>query len=572
MNKEVKYLYGGIIFGILAIIGVTYAFFSTSIVGDRKNVSVDMSDLKIIFTNGDAIEATDISAEDNFDVVKTFSVENKTKNVYSYNIVIESLLNTFKTSGYLVYKITSNDGGYNMTEFKDVPKSTFYRDVELANNINITANGKHNYNIEIKYINSETENQSIDSNAILSGKLYIEHYENRNKNLASVMLEDNPTIEERTDFTSSDIAYTTGKIYQTNKTENGNLVYYYYGNTENNWIKFGKWNDSFSIYKGYYSADSTYAGAFYYIYNSKEECANSDSYNYLCAEEKIANKGDDMYWRIIRTNEDGSIRLLYSGTNSETSEGYVAVSSFNILANDPMYAGYMYGTSGSLENNRTNTNDSIIKKKVDKWYENNLLTGYDKYISKSAIYCNDRSTQNNSYTTSQAFSFGASVRANVYDDDKITPSYKCGDDGFGGLFETTQAIADKFSASTEGGGNGQLKYPIALMTFDEVIFAGSVDYQRDLKSWYFINKENKSITNDYRWWTITPSSGPSRTSNYELSMENDQNTGFTGTSDVDNNINRVIRPVISLSACIRIKAGDGTADFPYIIDYDNSCN
>ena len=571
MKKEIKFLYASIAFGLLAIIGITYAFFITTIEGNRKNVSVDMSDLKIIFTNGDAIEATDISAEDNLDIVKSFSVENKTKNVYSYNIVIESLLNTFKTSGYLVYKITSNDGGYNMTEFKDVPKSTFYRDVELANNINITANGKHNYNIEIKYINSETENQSIDSNAILSGKLYIEHYENRNKNLVSVMLEDNPTIEERTDFTSSDIAYTTGKIYQTNKTENGNLVYYYYGNTENNWIKFGKWNDSFSIYKGYYSADSTYVGAFYYIYNSKEECANSDSYNYLCAEEKIASKGDDMYWRIIRTNEDGSIRLLYSGTNSETSEGYVATSSFNILANDPMYVGYMYGTSGSLENNRTNTNDSIIKKKVDKWYENNLLTGYDKYISKSAIYCNDRSTQNNSYTTSQAFSFGASVRADVYDDDKITPSYKCGDDGFGGLFETTQAIADKFSANTEGGGNGQLKYPIALMTFDEVIFAGSVDYQHDLKSWYFINKENKSITNDYNWWTITPSSGPSRTSNYELSMVNDQNTGFTGTSAVDN-YSRVIRPVISLSACIKIKAGDGTADFPYIIDYDNSCN
>ena len=78
MNKEVKYLYGGIIFGILAIIGVTYAFFSASIVGDRKNVSVDMADLKIIFTNGDAIEANDISAEDDLDITKTFSVENKT--------------------------------------------------------------------------------------------------------------------------------------------------------------------------------------------------------------------------------------------------------------------------------------------------------------------------------------------------------------------------------------------------------------------------------------------------------------------------------------------------------------
>ena len=76
MKKEIKFLYASIAFGLLAIIGITYAFFITTIEGNRKNVSVDMSDLKIIFTNGDAIEATDISAEDNFDVVKTFSVEN----------------------------------------------------------------------------------------------------------------------------------------------------------------------------------------------------------------------------------------------------------------------------------------------------------------------------------------------------------------------------------------------------------------------------------------------------------------------------------------------------------------
>ena len=137
MNKEVKYLYGGILFGILAIIGVTYAFFSASIVGDRKNVSVDMADLKIIFTNGDAIEANDISAEDNLDIIKTFSVENKTKNDYKYNVVIESLLNTFKTTGFLVYKITSDDGGYNMTEFEDVPKRSTALDTVLAYSINV---------------------------------------------------------------------------------------------------------------------------------------------------------------------------------------------------------------------------------------------------------------------------------------------------------------------------------------------------------------------------------------------------------------------------------------------------
>ena len=31
----------------------------------------------------------------------------------------------------------------------------------------------------------------------------------------------------------------------------------------------------------------------------------------------------DIYWRIIRTNEDNSVRLLYSGTSHDTEEGYI---------------------------------------------------------------------------------------------------------------------------------------------------------------------------------------------------------------------------------------------------------
>ena len=116
-----------------------------------------------------------------------------------------------------------------------------------------------------------------------------------------------------------------------------------------------------------------------------------------------------------------------------------------------MYVGYMYGTSGSLENNRTNTN-------------------YDKYVSKTAIYCNDRSTQNNSYVIDDSFIYSGITR--LYSSD--APSYKCGANTNNGLFEDTQAVEDKFSASTTGGGNGQLKYPMALMTADEVTFAGGV--------------------------------------------------------------------------------------------------
>ena len=72
--KEKKYLIITLSIVLLTLVGTTYAYFSSVIVGDKKNITVDMAELKIIFTNGDAIEASDVYAEDNLDIVKTFSV------------------------------------------------------------------------------------------------------------------------------------------------------------------------------------------------------------------------------------------------------------------------------------------------------------------------------------------------------------------------------------------------------------------------------------------------------------------------------------------------------------------
>ena len=174
--KEKKYLIIGIIIVLLTLAGVSYAYFSTIITGNKKNVTMTSAGLKIIFTNGDAIEASDVYAEDNLDIVKTFSVENKTSKEYKYNIVIEDLVNTFKTTGYLVYKITSDDGGYNMTDFIDIPKSLTEADTILASNVSIPEKSIQNYTIEIKYINSINNNQDEDQGAKLSGKLYITKY------------------------------------------------------------------------------------------------------------------------------------------------------------------------------------------------------------------------------------------------------------------------------------------------------------------------------------------------------------------------------------------------------------
>ena len=510
--KEKKYLVlSTVILIVLLVFGVSYSFYKARIEGDTKSISLKTKGIYLLY-KGD-LNLVSGYIEPGWSVTKTFTIENQGSEIEKYNIYIKDLVNTFVTEGYLQYKITSSNG-YNMSEYKDIPKAESKTDTVLAYSVPINPKEEQEYTIELIYKDTE-EDQSEDMGKILSGTLNIQEGTTNSVPLLTAMLRDNPIISERTDFSVVNTSTTTGTIYQTNKTEDGSTVYYYSGNTTNNWVKFG-----------------------------------------------------NFYWRIIRTNEDGSVRVLYSGTSHDTKRGYINSSTaFNNSFKNPMYAGYMYGTAGSLENNRTNASDSIIKTTIDTWYKNNLLTNYDKYISKSAIYCNDRSIGSGTYSVSIRFEFGTYTRLYV-------PNYKCGANKSDGLYEETQAIEDKFSASTSGGGNGQLTYPIALMTADEIRFAGG-RFTNDLSSpytWYYTNSLGNSITTSNDWWLLSPSvsSGLNTTtgtgvfiiSNYE------SDSGKLSTDILSRTI--AVRPVISISKCAKVKSGIGTPASPYEID-ENSC-
>ena len=511
--KEKKYLiFSTVILIALLVFGVSYSFYKARIEGDTKSISLKTKGIYLLY-KGD-LNLVSGYIEPGWSITKTFTIENQSSSEEKYNIYIKDLVNTFETSGYLQYKITSTNSGYNMTEYKDIPKSSTATDTVLAYNVTVAAKTSQVYTIELRYLDTDND-QSADMNKTLSGLLMIK--EGSYPSLTYVMLRDNPTISERTDFSVTNTANTTGIIYQTNKTEDGSIVYYYSGNTTKNWVKFG-----------------------------------------------------GFYWRIIRTNEDYSVRLLYAGTSHDTTSGYIGKSAYNSTYNDPIYVGYMYGTTGSLANNRINTNDSTIKTVIDAWYQSNLLNNYDKFISKTAIYCNDRSNTN--YSISNDFNFGSYIRLNKENNHIPAPTYKCGVDENNELFENTQAIADKFSASAAGGGNGQLKYPIALMTADEIAFAGGVAGNKlsSPYAWYYANSKGASITGTDGWWSLSPDdfwggSGANVWWNYGSEDPGSLAYGFVhGVYGV--------RPAISLSSCVGIKSGYGTPESPYEVDYTGSCN
>ncbi len=490
---------------LVIVLSVSVAYFTTKILGSGKEISVESADLKVIFTsgsgtiNGSNIEPGWTSGEN------TFTVKNESNGTYKYNIIIKDLVNTFVTEGFLQYKITSTDGGYNMTDFVDVPKSSTATDTVLAENISIAKGATHTYKIIINYNNSDDVDQSEDMGKTLSGKIFIEESTFKGGTLSEAMMYYNPVVSTRTDFSTPFTTNTANTLYKT--TENGTDVYYFAGQDTtstpiNNWIKFGK--------------------------NSSNQ---------------------DLYWRIIRTNSDGSIRLLYHGTSTTATDAYIGKSKFNEKNNDSMYVGYMYGTSGSQESNRTNTNNSTIKTAIDNWYASNM-TSYTKYLSTTAVYCNDRELASGAtYSISSDFDYAAYTRLRT----NKTPTYDCTNDN------------DKFTVDASTG-NGKLTYPIALMTADEIAYAGGVAYTK-APMWYYTNSSFESSTGTEWWWSLSPDSWNGNSA-YSWNVYGSVIPGYLSSDSV---FSGGVRPVVSLKSCVQWKSGDGSASNPYEIVENGGC-
>ena len=302
------------------------------------------------------------------------------------------------------------------------------------------------------------------------------------------LLADKSTRLTRTDFSTVLTTDNTNTLYTS--TEDSKTVYYFAGNATDNWVQFG----------GY-------------------------------------------YWRIIRTNSDGGVRLLYHGTSTTAENAYIGESAFNNSYNNIAYVSYMYGSTGSIANARTNqTNSSTIKTAIDNWYKDNLNTNYGKYLSTTAVYCNDRSTSDNTY-------FGAYTRLKT----NKTPSYDCA------------ATEDKFTADTSTG-NGKLTYPIALMTADEVSFAGGL-WGTNAQTWYYYNSAKGSSTGSTFWWLLSPASGNSSYA-YVFFVVGSSNPGFLSSTYVSHTYG--VRPAVSLKSCVKTSGGDGSASAPYTIEESTS--
>ena len=273
------------------------------------------------------------------------------------------------------------------------------------------------------------------------------------------------------------------------------------------------------------------------------------SYYYRGSVENNYVKFAGYYWRIIRINGNGSIRMIYDGTvardNGDASANRMyCTSQFNTSDDNNMYVGYMY-TNGNIHGLGTS---STIKTTNDSFYKNKLI-GYSNYIDISSGFCGDRSTLNNQSgvgTGKVATYYKGYLRVSTN-----TPNLKC------------ENTSDYYTVSSASIGNKSLTYPIGLVTADEVLLAGSSGGVFDGEYNYQKNAPDAYLTIGQDFWTMTPAGYYNPFGHlYWFSRVLPVDTlGLIDDRGPNNTLG--LRPVINLKGILKF-TGDGTKNNPYI--------
>ena len=279
--------------------------------------------------------------------------------------------------------------------------------------------------------------------------------------------------------------------------------------------------------------------------------------NYVKFGKNASNQ--DMYWRIIRINGDGTVRMIYDGTQAwengiSSEDRQVGESEFHPTADDNAHLGYMYGQTGVTSTGTTgynathsNNNNSTIKTYLEGkltsnntgwYYENIIVTGYHQYVT-DAIYCNDRSIgSEGTGIGTTATDYKAYDRLYKNYTSNVDPQLTCtnSNDRF--------TISASTLAPTDGQGtNKKLKYPVGLITPDEVVLAGGKS-DADNTSYYLYNGQY--------YWTMAPSRFWDIAFGFEVSSSGRLHDSFVARISPD-----VVRAEISLRSDA-LKFGDGT--------------
>ena len=268
-----------------------------------------------------------------------------------------------------------------------------------------------------------------------------------------------------------------------------------------------------------------------------------DSYTTNDNTKKLSISGNTVQGTLEEVWGSGSSNYKYtcfSTSQTGTCTTLIEIQSYN--SSISVRAKYHSYLSSSYESTYTDENNSTIKTKIDAWYKTNIEDkGYSEYLSDN-IFCNDRSINSgDGFTLNQATIFGAYNR----NYDNKTPSLEC------------PRQIDGFTVNTSNNiGNGELTYPVGLITADEVAYAGGKSVNSNRLYYLYTGQD---------YWTMTPSFIHIY---YAISIAWYMHSSGMLYPSNSVSVTHGIRPVINLKPNTEITSGNGTASSPYVIKYN----
>jgi len=518
MNRRQKIIVSitGIFIILLALVGLTYAYFLTRITGNEndKSISVTTANLELVYQDGNGILKTGklepsndyitfLDEDDNEYESKIFTVTNNgNATVEGYKVYIENVQNQFERKDDLVYTLTCKSYINYDEETKAISgectgvntETTFPSVITSIVSNDIAVGITHEYELKVKYKEMGVD-QSVDMNKLLSAKINI--YDESTKFLVREILDNalstatvtynksnyiEPTLQDGTNYTipahSSNFA---NERILTYTMDDYGTSYYYRGNVVDNYVNF--------------------AG---------------------------------MCWRIVRIEGDGSIKLILEDYDQECNSKD-ASGDYNMDGNWSDGNTYAFGYNSNSRADFLNYTQTNGLQNSFKTFQTSKLTTTDIEKLKVDEWCYD----DNILGTFEAgdYYYGAYARIEV----NKNPSLKC-----------TGTKLKKYKENID--------MYVGTLTADEISFAGaagSSNYNNYLMNNYV--KEKAEEGNFFYWWSLSPSSANHFDLAYILISDGSlQSINVTVDAFIS-------RPAVSLKSGSVITEGVGTLEKPYII-------
>jgi len=177
-NDNKKYIFISLLLFLITFIGVSFAYFTTMVVGNdfAKNNVIETGTLALEFIDGAEVNVNGMIPGQI--VEKEFSIKNTGTLATTYDVYFSETVNTFNDKEDLVYEIISENGCANSTQ-RIVPEKSSV-DSKMVSNCSIESGQTHDYVLKIIFKETD-DNQNDNLKVKFKSKIAINSFEEANE-------------------------------------------------------------------------------------------------------------------------------------------------------------------------------------------------------------------------------------------------------------------------------------------------------------------------------------------------------------------------------------------------------